>query len=191
MATSKGAGGKAGSGEGAEGKARAPRKGAKAAPAEGAAGAADSGAAATPAAGTAKRGTRTAAGTGTARGGGARKAAAGGDGATRQPDLAGDLREFVGRHPEGWNHQEWSGLLDDLRARGHDVSDTGAVGRMLERERIGAALDGVPGLGAKRVQTLSERFETLWHLRQASVDDVAQLPGITRPLAEKVVERVR
>jgi hypothetical protein len=42
---------------------------------------------------------------------------------------------------------------------------------------------GSPGRG---VEALVNRFETLWSLRQAHVDDIAKVPGIHRALAERV-----
>ena len=103
------------------------------------------------------------------------------------------LRAFVEDHPEGWNHEDWVGLLAELEAGGADVGDAAKVGRALEKTRLEWELDrrAVKGLGPKRSQALVAHFETIWSLRQASVDDVAGVPTITRGLAEKVVQAIQ
>lgn len=103
------------------------------------------------------------------------------------------LRAFVEGHPEGWNHDEWLGLLSELESGGADVGDPAKVGRALEKTRLEWELDrrGVKGLGPKRSQALVARFETLWSLRQASVEEVAGVPTITKSLAEKVVQAIQ
>ena len=103
------------------------------------------------------------------------------------------LREFVERHPDGWGHDEWMRLLADLQQAGEDVGDPSRVGRSLEKTRLEWELSrrSVKGLGPKRSEALVDHFETLWGLQQASVDDVAQVPTITRTLAEKVVQAIQ
>ena len=103
------------------------------------------------------------------------------------------LRAFVERHPEGWNHEEWMALLSDLQQEGADVGDPEQVGRALERTRLEMELARRPvkGLGPKRSDAIVARFGTLWRLRQASVDEVAEVPTITRTLAERVVQAIQ
>jgi len=103
------------------------------------------------------------------------------------------LQAFVEEHPDGWNHDEWMELLSELQAGGADVSDQADVGRMLEKTRLEWELTrrGVKGLGPKRSEALVDRFETLWSLRHASIDDVAEVPTITRSLAEKVIQAIQ
>ncbi|HUF75908.1 MAG TPA: helix-hairpin-helix domain-containing protein [Longimicrobiales bacterium] len=103
------------------------------------------------------------------------------------------LRAFVERHPEGWNHDEWMGLLSQLQQDGADVGDPQQVGRALERTRLEWELSRRPvkGLGPKRSEALVARFGTVWGLRQASVDEVAEVPTITRTLAERVVQAMQ
>ena len=96
---------------------------------------------------------------------------------------------FVDSHPQGWDHDAWIGLLESLKQEGQDVSDPDRVGLALENERLLTQLrrSAVPGFGPKRTQAVVERFGTLWSLSQASVDDVASVPGIHRRLAEELV----
>ncbi len=108
------------------------------------------------------------------------------DAVRRDANLRADLREFVSARPKGWNHDQWLGLLDDLRGRGHDVSDASAVGMSLERERLAVHLEQIPGMGPRRVEALVGRYHTLYSLRQADASELAELPGMNRALAERV-----
>jgi hypothetical protein len=105
--------------------------------------------------------------------------------------LQADLRAFAQARPGGWNHDDWVAFLADLGTRGHDVSDAETIGSRLEQERLAVVLGAVQGLGPKRVQALVERFHTLWSIRHADAGEVAAVPGMTRPLAERVVEQLR
>jgi hypothetical protein len=108
------------------------------------------------------------------------------DDVRRSSNLRADLRAFVDARPAGWNHDDWIGFLDHLRGRGHDVSDSAGVGMQLERERLTACLEQVPGMGTKRVDTIVDRYHTLYSARHADVDELAGLPGMNRALAERV-----
>ncbi|HEV2130793.1 MAG TPA: helix-hairpin-helix domain-containing protein, partial [Longimicrobiaceae bacterium] len=107
------------------------------------------------------------------------------------PDLRGDLREFISSRPHGWGHDDWTGLLGNLRERGHDVNDPDQIGRQLEQERLSHRLEQVEGLRPQQVRALSERFRTLWSLQQASVDEIAEVQNINRETAQRVHEQLR
>lgn len=102
------------------------------------------------------------------------------------PDLREDLRAFVQAQPSGWGHEDWVAFLDHLGTRGHDTSDPEAVGLLLERERLAARLEGIAGMGPRRVQAVVERYDTIWSAHQAGVDEIATVSGMNRSLAEKV-----
>lgn len=102
--------------------------------------------------------------------------------------LQADLRAFALARPAGWGHEDWVGFLSELGTRGHDVSDTEGIGARLEQERLAVVLGSVAGLGPKRVQSLVDRFHTLWSLRHAGVDEIAAVPGMTRSLANRVAD---
>ncbi len=99
---------------------------------------------------------------------------------------------FIEAHPEGWNHQQWLGLLEELEQDGVDVSEPEAVGLELERERLAWQLRRleVKGLGPKRVDAVANKFKTFWSLRQASVTDIAEIKTIPPALAEAVFEAI-
>jgi len=52
---------------------------------------------------------------------------------------------------------------------------------------VESLLDEVPGLGEVRRKALLTRFGSLKRLRAASVDDLAEVPGIGRHTAESIV----
>lgn len=99
------------------------------------------------------------------------------------------LNAFVESHPSGWNHDEWLGLLADLGQGGTDVSNPEAIGAELEKTRVTWELKrrGLPGLGRKRIDAIANRFGTLQELESATVEEMARVPGMTRALAEKVL----
>ncbi|MDX1450366.1 MAG: helix-hairpin-helix domain-containing protein, partial [Acidimicrobiia bacterium] len=49
-------------------------------------------------------------------------------------------------------------------------------------------LDEVPGIGPKRRTQLVRAFGGLQGLRTASADDLVRMPGITREMADRIVE---
>lgn len=96
------------------------------------------------------------------------------------------LKDFVEGHIHGWSHDEWDALVHELSAEGHIVSDTRDLGLRLERAHILATLDRieVAGVGPKRRERVADAFASLWHLRQATVDQLATIPTFHRALAE-------
>jgi excinuclease ABC subunit C len=52
------------------------------------------------------------------------------------------------------------------------------------KRAVSSALDGVPGIGAKRRKELIKRFGNLSGIREASVDEIAAVPGLNRKIAE-------
>ncbi len=54
------------------------------------------------------------------------------------------------------------------------------------RQGIASQLDQVPGIGPRRRKLLMKRFGSLEAIRQASLEELAALPGITRGLAERL-----
>jgi len=56
------------------------------------------------------------------------------------------------------------------------------------RRSMGSALDNVPGVGPKRKRALLRKFGSVKAIREAGIDDIAAVPGMTRTLAHKVKE---
>lgn len=116
---------------------------------------------------------------------------AAGGGTRKEAELRKQARDFAAGRPQGWSHDDWIGFLEDLKQRGHNVEDREAIGNLLERERLGLLLENVQGMGPQRVNSVLDRYGNLWRLKEASAEDVARETGLSRPLAEKVVEAVR
>ncbi|MBR2698911.1 MAG: excinuclease ABC subunit C, partial [Clostridia bacterium] len=55
-----------------------------------------------------------------------------------------------------------------------------------DRASIASRLDGVPGVGEKRRKAILKHFKTVEALREASVEDIAQVPGVPKGVAEAV-----
>ena len=52
-------------------------------------------------------------------------------------------------------------------------------------------LEAIPGVGPARRQLLAEAFGDLDALRAATVDQIEDLPGITRELAQRIHDHLR
>ena len=106
------------------------------------------------------------------------------------PDLRKDLRDFASARPDGWGHQDWLHFLENLKDRGHNITDREAIGIALEKERLDLVLEGIRGIGPQRRQALVSRYGNVWSVRNASIDEIASVGGLTRSLAEQVQARV-
>jgi hypothetical protein len=173
-------------------RAGAARKGGAAAgAAKKSAGTKATGAKATGAKATARAGSKASRGDGAgaraARSGrGATAAQQGASDSTVSPALRKDLREFVQNHPGGWGHNEWIGLVNLLRDRGHDTIDTDRIGLALERERLTLVLERVPGLGARRVQAVADRYPRIWNVMQAGAEELAVAANLPKAVARRI-----
>ncbi len=54
------------------------------------------------------------------------------------------------------------------------------------RETLRSGLDGIPGVGPARRRALLRRFGSLKRLRDASMEELLEVPSMTRPLAERI-----
>ena len=57
-----------------------------------------------------------------------------------------------------------------------------------KKSGLRSALDDVPGVGPKRKRALLRKFGSLKAVRDASADEIAETPGFTRGLAEKLLK---
>ncbi|HWB65330.1 MAG TPA: helix-hairpin-helix domain-containing protein, partial [Mycobacteriales bacterium] len=76
-------------------------------------------------------------------------------------------------------------LLQRVRDEAHRFAITYHRQRRSAAMRA-SALDGVPGLGETRRKALLRRFGSVKRLRQASIDEISEVPGIGRRTAEAV-----
>jgi len=76
-------------------------------------------------------------------------------------------------------------LLQRVRDEAHRFAIT-YHRNIRSRGTISSALDNVPGIGGKRKRALLKAFGSVRGIREADIDEVAAVPGMTRSLAEKV-----
>jgi excinuclease ABC subunit C len=59
--------------------------------------------------------------------------------------------------------------------------------KLRETTSLQSALDNLHGVGEVLKKRLQDKFETVEALRNANVDEVCQVEGIGKPLAEKIL----
>jgi excinuclease ABC subunit C len=80
-------------------------------------------------------------------------------------------------------------LLQQIRDEAHRVAVTFQRSRREKRGGL-SVFDTVPGIGPKKKKLLLHRFKGLENLKNATVDELTALPGITEELAGRLLERV-
>ncbi|MEY4102174.1 MAG: hypothetical protein RIR88_308 [Actinomycetota bacterium] len=75
-------------------------------------------------------------------------------------------------------------LMQKLRDEAHRFAIT--FQRQARKKDITSVLSEIPGLGPAKIKALLTSFGSVAQLRQASISDIAHVPGITRKLAEVV-----
>ncbi len=80
-------------------------------------------------------------------------------------------------------------LLQRIRDEAHRFAITHHR-TIRERETLSSLLERVPGIGPKRRAALLRAFPSLRAIAEASVDEIAAVPSMTRELAERVREYV-
>jgi len=78
-------------------------------------------------------------------------------------------------------------LIQRIRDEAHRFA-IGYHHKVSEKESMRSALDSVPGIGPKRKKALLRKFGSVKGIREADIDDIAAVPGMTRSLAEKLKE---
>ncbi|MCC7495378.1 MAG: excinuclease ABC subunit UvrC [Fimbriimonadaceae bacterium] len=76
-------------------------------------------------------------------------------------------------------------VLRALRDEAHRFANTFHQ-RLRRQSGLRSILDDIPGVGATRRTTLLSHFRSTQAIREASLDEIAALPGLNRPLAERV-----
>ena len=76
-------------------------------------------------------------------------------------------------------------ILQMVRDEAHRFAITGHRKRR-DKSRTHNALDDIDGIGAKRKKALITRFGSVKGVQSAAVEEIAQVTGISLPLAEKI-----
>ena len=80
-------------------------------------------------------------------------------------------------------------LVQRLRDEAHRFAVTYHQ-RSRTKKGMQSALDAVPGIGPKRKRTLLLRFGSARGVKEASLEELSAIPGMTRTLAQKVKEHL-
>jgi len=76
-------------------------------------------------------------------------------------------------------------LLAAIRDEAHRFA-IGYHRKLRGKEGIASGLETVPGIGPKRRTTLLKHFGSLQRLKEAALDDILAVPGMSRTVAEAV-----
>ncbi len=76
-------------------------------------------------------------------------------------------------------------LLQRVRDEAHRFALSSHRARR-RRQSLASLLESIPGIGPRRRQALLDRFGSLEGIRQASLADLAQVPGISEDLARQI-----
>jgi excinuclease ABC subunit C len=76
-------------------------------------------------------------------------------------------------------------LLQQLRDEAHRFAIS-FHRKVRDRSRVRSALDDIPGVGPAKRKALLGRFGSLKGVREASVEDLASVPGVSQALAEAI-----
>ncbi len=58
--------------------------------------------------------------------------------------------------------------------------------KIRDKQITKSELDEIPGIGEKKKQMLLQKFKTINAIKDASIEEITELKGITKPLAEKI-----
>ncbi|MGA7677834.1 MAG: excinuclease ABC subunit UvrC [Dehalococcoidia bacterium] len=78
-------------------------------------------------------------------------------------------------------------LLQRIRDEAHRFA-LGYHQRLRQKEGMASALDSIPGIGPKRKKALLKKFGSVRGIKDASIDELSGVAGITTKLAEKLKE---
>lgn len=111
-------------------------------------------------------------------------------GVTRKPGLETLLigREQRPVHLE--KHESALHLIQYIRDESHRFAITGHRNRR-DKARQHSFLEEIPGIGSKRRQSILKFMGGIQEVKRASADELAKVPGISKTLAQTIVDRLQ
>ncbi len=114
---------------------------------------------------------------------------------TKDPSRRGGLEHYTtwtpdGSHVEVHPSAEARRLLEQARDEAHRFAIQ-AHRKARQKNTLSTTLTEIPGLGTQREKNLLSHLGGLKQMSQASVDQIAQVPGISKDLAEKIWRKLK
>ena len=81
-------------------------------------------------------------------------------------------------------------LLQRVRNEAHRFAHS-YNSKLRTRRTLRSELADIPGIGPTRQRVLLEKFGSVRAIKDASVEDIARLPGFSSRLAEKILAQLR
>jgi len=106
-------------------------------------------------------------------------------GVTRRPGLETLIIGEEGRELALPSDSTALHLIQQVRDEAHRFAVAGHTGRRNKRARS-SALEGIPGIGPKRRRELLRYFGGIQAIERASIEDLLQVPSISRKIAEDI-----
>ncbi|WP_392562186.1 excinuclease ABC subunit UvrC [Orbus sturtevantii] len=100
---------------------------------------------------------------------------------------------FFEAHGKGYyldSHSPALLLIQQIRNASHNHAIVGQRNKNA-KQLTDSALEHIEGIGAKRRQALLKHFGGLRELKSATIDEIAQVQGISKPLAEKIYNNLQ